>query len=119
VPLAAVAVMVQAIPGAELAEYRPVESIDPHVLAQVAGWFAVNCCDRPWLVVAVEGVMTNGEVTVTEVDATCELPSVEVAVTMHVPLVSGAVYEPWLGSMVPQDAVNVAAMLVVNGSVSA
>jgi hypothetical protein len=56
---------------------------------------------------------------VTEVDATCELPSVEVAVTMHVPLVSGAVYEPWLGSMVPQDAVNVAAMLVVNGSVSA
>ncbi len=58
--------------------------------------------------------MVIGEVTVTLVEAVLPLPSVDVAVTWHVPGTSGAVNSPPLEVMEPHRAVNVAETLVVN-----
>jgi hypothetical protein len=111
-PLDAVAVMVQ-LPVLAGAVKSPVPSIEPQEAAQVTGWLAENCCVRFTAVVAEEGVIVIGEVTVAVPLAVRLLPSVAVAVTVQDPAVNGAVKRP-VPSTEPQLAPHVAPRLAEN-----
>ena len=104
VPLEAVAVILQALPCAAEAVYSPAELMLPHEAAHRTGEFAVNCCVWPWAVLALEGVITMGDLTVATVDAVCPLPSVAVALIVHEEGLNGAVNKP-LDAMLPHEAV--------------
>ena len=112
VPLAAVAVIEQTAPGVPDAVNNPALDIEPHDAAQVTGAFAVNCWVEYWLVVALAGVIVMGELIVTTAEAALP-PAVGVAVTVHVPAISGAVYNPAVVTE-PQLADHVALALAVN-----
>ena len=69
VPLAAVAVMVHTLPCVAEAVNKPFASMLPHEAAQVTEALAVNCSVWPWPVVALAGVIVNGDGMVAVVEA--------------------------------------------------
>lgn len=69
VPVEALAVILQALPCVADAVNRPFAEMLPHDAAHVTGEFAVNCCVCPCGVLALEGVITMGEVTFATVEA--------------------------------------------------
>jgi len=105
--------MVHALPGVAEALNNPVALMLPHEVDHVTGWFAENCCVCPCAVTALTGVIAMGDVTVAVVDALDPLPLVAVAVITHEPGERGAVNRP-ADEIVPQEAVNVEAVLAVN-----
>jgi hypothetical protein len=113
VPVEAVAVILQALPCVADAVNNPLAVMLPQDAAQITEEFAVNCCVCPAGVLALEGVITIGELTVATVEAVWPLPSVAVALTVHDEGARGAVNKP-VDEMVPQDAVKLAALLAVN-----
>jgi len=69
VPLAAVAVMVHTLPWVAGAVNNPAAVMLPHEATQLTAVLAVNCCVWPWGVVAVAGLIVNGDLMVAAVDA--------------------------------------------------
>ena len=106
--------MVQMLPCGTDAVNRPFASMLPQDAVQITGTLAVNCCVCPCAVVALEGVMTTGEVMVAVVAAILPLPSAAVAVMVQEPGAKGAVYRPVFPSMLPQVVAQVAKMSDVN-----
>ena len=113
VPVEAVAVILQVLPCVADAVNNPVALMLPHDAAQVTGEFAVNCCVCPEGVLALEGVITIGELTVATVEAVWPLPSVALALMVHDDGARGAVNKP-ADEIEPQVAVKVAPLLAVN-----
>ena len=64
VPVEAVAVILQALPCVADAVNKPFAAMLPHEAAHMTGELAVNCCVCPCGVLALEGVITMGELTV-------------------------------------------------------
>ena len=118
VPVAAVATILQLLPAAADAVNNPLALMLPQDAVQFTDRFAVNCCVSPCAVEALDGVIANGEVIATPVDAVFPLPSDAMAVTVHAPGAKGAANRPAL-EMVPQFAFHVAAWLAVNCCVAA
>jgi len=112
VPLDAMALMVQALPGVADAVNRPAVLMLPQVADQLTAVFAENCCFCPCAVTALAGEIVIGDVTLANVDVE-PLPLVAVAVMVHEPGASGAVKRPEV-EMEPQEALNVEGMLAVN-----
>jgi len=113
VPDAAVAVILQALPWAADAVNRPEVVMAPQEADHLTAEFAVNCWVRPWPVVALEGVMTMGDLIVAVVATVRPVPSLAFAVTVQDDWVRGALKRP-AAVMAPHDAVKVEATLAVN-----
>jgi hypothetical protein len=105
--------MVHALPAVADAVNSPEALILPHEADQVTGLLAENCWVCPWAVTAVPGEMVMGEVMLAAVDPFAPLPLLAVAVITQEPAARGAVKSP-ADEMVPQEAVNVDAVLAVN-----
>jgi hypothetical protein len=84
----------------------------PQAADQFTATLAMNCCVWPWSVVAEAGVMVMGDVIVAVVDAVLP-PLIAVAFTVQAPVVNGAVKDPLLAPIVPQEAVHVTGTLAV------